>query len=72
MIDGLLCLPVRRRRPAAIVRLSAGIGEGERGERLEARLVMLSRTEDIDDSKVGIGAILDRSSPCQRCRALGS
>jgi len=56
MIDGVLCRPVRDRKRPAMVRLGGGMDE--RGVREEARSVMASRTEDIDDSRMGIGAIL--------------
>jgi len=68
MIDGVLCLAVRERRRRKIVRLGGSTGEGVREEIDEATLWIVSRTDDMDDSRIGIGAIVRRSSPLRRCR----
>jgi hypothetical protein len=57
-MDGLLCLRVKERRRAAILRVGRLLGSGDRKERADARPLSVSRTDDIDDSSTGIGAIL--------------
>jgi hypothetical protein len=63
MMDGVFCLAVRERKRAAMARVGGRIGAGDREEMAEARPLRVPRTVDIDDSSVGIGAILTRWSP---------
>lgn len=62
IIDGVFCLLVRVMKRAAMVRLDGSMATGEREDMEEARLLIVSRTVEIDDSRVGIGAILRRPS----------
>ena len=66
MMEGVFCRAVseRERRRLAMVRLGVSIGaaKGDREEieedMDEAKPLIVSRTDDIDDSRAGIGAIL--------------
>ena len=63
MIEGVDCLPVSERKRAEMVRLGMWMGEGglERVEEMEeAKSERALRAEDMEDSRAGIGAILER------------
>ena len=69
-MDGVFCLAVseRERRRLTIVRLGVTMGVASRDREEieedmdEARPLIVSRTDDIDEPRAGIGAILSRTS----------